>query len=114
MSVCVVGSLNVDLVVGVRRLPAHGETVFGGAPQRHAGGKGANQAVARGLGQDVTMVGRVGADDGGDFLLAALRDDGVDTRHVQRMDGEPTGVALITVAEAGENTIVVAPASTRR
>ncbi len=55
MSVCVVGSLNVDLVVGVRRLPAPGETVFGGAPQRHAGGKGANQAVAAArLGQDVT------------------------------------------------------------
>ena len=53
------------------------------------------------------MVGRVGADDGGDFLLAALRDDGVDTRHVQRMDGAPTGLALITVDEAGENTIVV-------
>ena len=108
MSVCVVGSLNVDLVVGVRRLPAPGETVFGGSPQRHAGGKGANQAVAAArLGQDVTMVGRVGADEGGDFLLAALRDDGVDVRHVERMDGAPTGLALITVDEAGENTIVV-------
>ena len=72
MSVAVVGSLNVDLVVGVRRLPAPGETVFGGSPQRHAGGKGANQAVAAArLGQAVTMVGRVGARRRpGDYLLA--------------------------------------------
>ena len=62
MTVAVVGSLNLDLVVGVERHPTPGETVIGGAAQRHPGGKGANQAVAAArLGQSVELVGRWGA-----------------------------------------------------
>jgi ribokinase len=110
VSVCVVGSLNLDLVVAVDHHPVPGETVIGGPAARHPGGKGANQAVAAArLGQAVSMVGRVGMDEAGETLLAALRGDGVDVRHVRRMDGEPSGIALITVDPAGENAIVVSP-----
>lgn len=105
--VAVVGSANMDLVVQVPRLPRPGETVIGRRHFRNPGGKGANQAVAAArLGASVAMVGRVGDDDDGAQLLASLSNDGVDTTHVQT--GEtPTGLALITVEDEGENAIVV-------
>ncbi len=107
--VVVVGSINADLVVSVERLPAPGETVSGGRFARHGGGKGANQAVAAArLGADVTIVGAVGADDLGDEALRELRAEGVDVTHVARLDGVPTGVALIAVDASGENQISVA------
>ena len=74
--VCVLGSLNMDLVVKAARLPRVGETVSGGAFATFAGGKGANQAVAASrLGAEVTMVGRVGADAFGRQLVRALAED---------------------------------------
>lgn len=107
--VIVVGSANADLVVAVERLPAAGETVTGGRFSRHGGGKGANQAVAAArLGARVTLIGAVGADDLGDEASALLREEGVDTRHLQRLDSTPTGVALIAVDARGENQIAVA------
>ncbi|SDP61638.1 ribokinase [Klenkia soli] len=111
MSVTVVGSLNEDVVVTVRRLPGRGETVIGSAVEVLPGGKGANQAAAAGrLGDGVAMVGRVGDDDAGTRQLAALRDAGVDTDLVHRTPGVPTGSATIPVeAEGGENLIVVVP-----
>jgi ribokinase len=110
VTVAVVGSLNLDLVVGVERHPAPGETVIGGAAQRHPGGKGANQAVAAArLGQVVELVGRVGRDEAGRVLLDALAADGVGTRHVAVVEDVASGLALITVDRAGENVIVVAP-----
>ena len=105
----VVGSVNADLVVSVRRLPAAGETVTGGTFARHGGGKGANQAVAAArAGARVAMVGAVGADDLGDEALRELADEGVDVAAVARLDDVPTGVAAIVVDERGENQIAVA------
>ena len=107
--VTVVGSANVDLVVRVPHHPAPGETVLGSAYQRHPGGKGANQAVAAArLGAEVRFVGRVGEDEFGAGLRAALEADGIDTGAL-RQDPAPTGVAFIQVDEQGENAIVVAP-----
>ncbi|MEE4541158.1 ribokinase [Streptomyces sp. V4-01] len=112
----VVGSANADLVVRVRRHPAPGETVLGETvPGRsglavHPGGKGANQAVAAGrLGARVGFCGRVGRDPHGELLAGVLREAGVDTAALAVDEAQPSGVALITVAEGGENTIVVAP-----
>jgi ribokinase len=108
--VLVVGSLNIDLVVHAPRLPRPGETLTGDGFATDQGGKGANQAVAAArMGVRVAMLGRVGDDDHGRRLLAALQRDGIDTRAVGVDDARPTGVALITVASDGENSIVVVP-----
>ena len=108
--VIVVGSINVDLVVSVDRLPAAGETVGGGTFAQHHGGKGANQAVAaRRLGATVEFVGAVGSDPFGVAAAAALGDEGVGTRELRRVETHATGVAVILVDAAGENVIAVAP-----
>jgi len=113
--IVVVGSLNMDLVVRAPRHPQPGETILGGDFRTFPGGKGANQAVAAArLGAAVQMIGRVGADAFGDALLQTLAQDGVDTRHVQRDQEAPTGVALITLNAAGQNAIVVAPEANAR
>jgi ribokinase len=107
--VVVVGSINVDLVAHVDRLPGRGETVAGGRLERSGGGKGANQAVAAArAGAAVTMVGAVGDDDLGADALAELRGEGIDVAGVARLAGAPTGVALIVVDGAGDNQIAVA------
>jgi ribokinase len=106
--VVVVGSISIDLVVTAERLPLPGETVLGGRFAQHAGGKGANQAVAAArVGAQVTMIGAVGTDAHGDTALAALTADGVDVSRVRRVP-VPTGVALIAVGPRGENQIVLA------
>lgn len=107
----VIGSANADLVVRVGRHPAPGETVMGVRDLAvHPGGKGANQAVAAGrLGARVVFCGRVGRDAHGGMLTAVLREAGVRTTALRDTADAPTGVALITVAESGENTVVVAP-----
>lgn len=111
--VVVVGSINVDLVVSVERLPLPGETVSGGTFSRYFGGKGANQAVAAArAGADVAMVGAVGDDDHGSEAVEALRSEGVDVTAVRRVIGA-TGVALILVGPRGENQIGVAPGANR-
>jgi ribokinase len=107
--VVVVGSINIDLVVTAERLPLPGETVLGGHFAEHAGGKGANQAVAAArVGAQVTMIGAVGTDAHGDTALDALIAEGVDVSRVRRV-AQPTGVALIAVGPRGENQIVLAP-----
>jgi ribokinase len=105
----IVGSLNMDLVIRAPRHPEPGETLTGSAFLTIPGGKGANQAVAAArLGAAVTMIGKVGQDAFGDALRANLANAGVNVEHVTRSP-EATGVALITVSAAGENTIVLAP-----
>ncbi|KRA25277.1 ribokinase [Microbacterium sp. Root61] len=107
----VVGSINVDLTASVDRLPSAGETVLGGALRRLPGGKGANQAAAAArLGAVVRMVGAVGDDSDGQWMLQSLRDAGVDTGPIWLGDAA-TGTALITVDGQGENQIVVCPAA---
>jgi ribokinase len=114
----VLGSLNMDISVTVPSLPVPGATVLGGAAAFAPGGKGANQAVAAarlgaGAGLSVRMVGCVGDDDFGRTLRAALRAEGVDDSAVRTVAGVPTGIAMITVDQAGENTIAVAPGANR-
>ncbi len=110
--ITVVGSLNMDFVVAVDRLPAPGETVLGRDFQMLPGGKGANQACAAGrLGSSTVstrMIGRVGYDVFGDHLKASLSAAGVDVTFVHATKSQPTGVALIWVDRGGQNSIVVA------
>jgi len=113
-AIAVIGSVNLDLVATVARLPAPGETVTGAELNRFPGGKGANQALAaRRLGADVSLVGRVGNDAFADEALVLLRAAGVDLTLCRRTDGAATGTALIAVAPSGENHIVVAPGANR-
>lgn len=108
LRITVVGSVNLDLVARCARLPRPGETVTGATLTRVPGGKGANQAVACArLGAEVTLVAAVGKDAVADEALVALLEAGV-ALDLQRVDA-PTGVALIVVDAAGENTITVAP-----
>ncbi|MFF9812040.1 ribokinase [Streptomyces sp. NPDC014006] len=110
----VVGSANADLVVGVERRPAAGETVLGSDLVVHPGGKGANQAVAAArLGARTALLARVGDDAYGRLLLDSQRAAGVDTVGVL-VGGAPTGVALITVDPSGDNSIVVSPGANGR
>jgi len=107
-AVVVVGSVNVDLVVAAPRLPRPGETVVGERLERHGGGKGANAAVAAArLGADVELVAAVGDDELGREALTELDAEGVGLGAVARLDGVPTGAALIVVDAAGENQIAV-------
>ncbi len=107
--IVVVGSINMDLVVRAPHLPQPGETILGRDFKTFPGGKGANQAVAASrLGGHVKLIGRVGNDAFGAELLRTLQTDRVDTTFVQRDADAPSGVALITVEDAGQNTIVVA------
>ena len=104
--IAVMGSMNVDYTVVTERLPQPGETVTGGPLQVLPGGKSANQAAAAGrLGAGVTMLGMVGSDDSGAFLIDQLKDARVDTSSIAAMEG-PSGSTVITVDAAGENTIV--------
>ena len=105
--ILVVGSLNADLVVRAPRFPRPGETISGEDLQVIAGGKGANQAVAAArLGASVSMLGRVGKDNFGDFLLDNLKSNHVDAQLVQRDDAS-TGTATIIVDSNGQNSIVL-------
>jgi ribokinase len=106
--VAVLGSINLDLKVGVEELPRPGQTVLGSDVLRGLGGKGANQAaaVAQLLGR-CRMVGAVGQDPEGQWLLSQLAGFGVDVQAVQRHDASPTGLALIGVDAHGENSIIV-------
>jgi ribokinase len=113
--IALVGSINLDLVVEVERHPAPGETVIGSDRRELPGGKGANQAVAAArLGAEVAFVGRVGADDAGRRLRDGLAAEGVDVAHVRVDPQAPTGMALIAVDRAGENTIVVSSGANAR
>jgi ribokinase len=107
--VLVFGSINMDLVVETSAFPRLGETLLGASFATHAGGKGANQAVAAArLGAHVTMLGRVGSDAFGAELKARLAAEGVVTRWVRETPGVSTGIAAITVCNA-DNAIVVVP-----
>ena len=110
MSVCVVGSLNFDIICRVDHLPTPGETVTGSSLSRLPGGKGANQAAAAArAGAKTVFIGAVGRDEPGDIVVAALMDRGVDVSGVKVFDHIASGHAFISVAESGENSIVLAP-----
>jgi ribokinase len=108
--ICVLGSLNSDLVVQVARLPAAGETVLGLQSDVVPGGKGANQAAAAAaLGGTVSMVGCIGADELGSWMRRDLAERGVDTSNIRVVENVRTGSATIPVAPDGSNLIVVDP-----
>ncbi len=107
--IVVVGSINMDLVANVVNIPRAGETILGSNFQTHAGGKGANQAVgvAR-LEYPVMMIGMLGSDAFGKEMREHLKREGVDTTHVGESKSA-TGIAMIQVDSAGQNSISVAP-----
>lgn len=106
-SIVVFGSLNMDIVSVVKRLPRPGETVPGSEFYTTPGGKGANQAVACArLGASVQMVGHVGGDNLGRELTKSLEGESIGISGVDVVNGGKTGVAMISVDESGENTIV--------
>lgn len=108
--VVVVGSSNTDLVVKTGRFPKPGETLVGGDFFLFQGGKGANQAVAASrMGAEVTFISKVGKDLFGKQTQEGLEKEGISTRLVLEDAEKASGIALITVNEQGENTIVVAP-----
>lgn len=107
--IIVIGSINLDLIARVDRLPEPGETVPGDSFATAPGGKGANQALAAcRAGADVRMVGAVGQDSFADEALALLRQGGIDLSGV-RETHTATGVALILVDGRGENVIAIVP-----
>src|SRR6266699_3736368 len=115
-NILVVGSLNMDQVVRVPRVPVLGETLLGsGSLKLVPGGKGANQAVAIvRLGGSVSMAGRVGADPFGQQLLQALQADRVDTSLIALDEQEASGVAFIFLTPDGDNSIIVAAGANMR
>ncbi len=109
-SIVIVGSSNTDMVIKAGHLPAPGETILGGIFFMTQGGKGANQAVAAArLNGQVTFIAKIGADVFGKQSLQLYKDDGIDTSYIARDEHGPSGVALITVDDNGENCIAVAP-----
>lgn len=115
IDVLVVGGANIDYSIVAPVLAGAGETVAGETLHEGPGGKGANQAVAAArLGARVAFVGRVGADERGRRLLAALAAERVDTSASIVDDGAPTGVALIMIDARGAKAIMTAPGATRR
>lgn len=108
--ICVVGSINMDLVVTAPRFPQPGETLVGNEFNTFPGGKGANQAVAAGrLQADVRMVGKIGDDMYGKQLIHNLQENGVKTSEVLVDANSSTGIAAIEVDGTGENHIIIVP-----
>jgi ribokinase len=106
--IAVIGSANTDLITFADAFPRPGETLFGKNFDLGFGGKGANQAVAARLcGAEVLMVAKVGNDLFGEATVKNFGSFGIDTRHVQIVDGVPTGVAPIFVEPSGQNRIIV-------
>lgn len=107
--IVVIGSTNMDMVVKTTHIPVPGETVLSGSFFMNPGGKGANQAVAVArLGGEVIFISKVGNDVFGKQASQLFDEEGIDTLYVLSDDELPSGVALITVDQAGENSIVVA------
>ncbi len=107
--VIVVGSSNTDMVVHTSHLPAPGETILGGEFLMNQGGKGANQAVAvKRLGGNLVFVARLGNDVLGQQTMQVFQQEGIDTKYIALDKNIASGVALISVDENAENSIVVA------
>lgn len=108
--VVVIGSLSMDIVIRVPRLPGRGETLKGSTFDTFPGGKGNNQALAAArCGASVAMIGKVGADAYGQVLLDTLKDNGVNTNGMTKDSEQTTGIANIWVGPSGENSIVIVP-----
>jgi len=110
MSLLVIGSLNMDYISYMDRLPLPGETVCANEFIRLSGGKGANQAVAAARsGEEVTMIGCTGKDEIGSIMITGLKESGVNTEYINIIEGTLSGMAFINVSKGGENSIVIIP-----
>ncbi len=115
MKTVVVGSINMDLIFKVNRLPLQGETLSASSFSSAGGGKGANQAIscAR-LGVETYMVGCLGCDPFGKELLELLKNDGVNVEFVRELKSVPTGLAVILLLPDGRNSIVISPGANHK
>ncbi|MDF2504887.1 MAG: rbsK [Clostridium sp.] len=110
--VCVLGSINMDLVIKVNSMPKVGETILSEDMKKIPGGKGANQAIAaKRSGSEVHIIGKVGKDEYGKVLTEKLSEDGIEIKNIFKDDNKNTGMALITVNKAGNNSIIVVSGS---
>ena len=108
--ILVVGSSNTDLIIRVPEIPRPGETVLGGEFQAFPGGKGANQAVAAArAGGDVVLIASVGDDAYGKEAVRGYKFDSINTENIKISKKAPSGIAMITISDRGENAITVAP-----
>lgn len=108
--ICILGSINMDMVVSVNKMPLIGETIFSDNFKLAHGGKGANQAVAsRRLGADVYMISKVGKDAYGFEIVNNLEKENINVNSIFKDDVKPTGTAIITVNNEGNNSIIVVP-----
>ena len=106
--ILLIGSINMDLVVNLNRMPTQGETVFGKSYAFIPGGKGANQGVAAArLGADVCFLGKIGDDANGKKMMQVFQDDGIDTSMIEIDKTAHTGLAVIPVEADGQNRIIV-------
>ena len=113
--ILVVGSLNLDLMIEVEKLPTAGQTILGKSAAMIPGGKGANQAYAAGkLGGNVRMIGAVGWDIYGEKLLRNLQDVKVDTSGIEFIEESETGKAIVEVDAEGRNFITVIPGANEK
>jgi len=107
--ILVVGSSNTDLIIKVPEIPRPGETLLGGEFKTFPGGKGANQAVAAARGGgDVVFIASVGNDSYGDESVKGYKLDNINTENIKICKGIPSGIAMITISDSGENAITVA------
>ncbi len=108
--VCILGSINMDMVISINKMPLIGETIFSDDFKLAHGGKGANQAVAsKRLGADVYMISKVGQDAYGNQIVNSLQEENINVTNVFRDNSKPTGTAIITVDNDGNNSIIVVP-----
>ncbi|GKX28220.1 ribokinase [Vallitalea longa] len=108
--ICVIGSINMDLVTTVKNFPKSGETVLGNDFNLYCGGKGGNQAVAAGkLGATVAMFGKIGNDMYGKEYIENLKNSNVEYKYIQNEENVSTGTAIIEVEESSENKIIIIP-----
>jgi ribokinase len=115
VEVAVLGSINLDVVIGVERFPRPGETILSRSVAQTSGGKGANQAIAAArMGRSTAMIGAVGSDDPGRNLTAVLEDNGVEAFGVAALPDAATGMAHVIVDAKGQNQIIVHPGANGR
>ncbi|GBG04765.1 ribokinase [Lactobacillus rodentium] len=106
--VTIIGSINVDNILHIKKLPQPGETIAMTEFSKAAGGKGANQAIASVRGENETVfVGRVGDDENGNFMLNQFKDNGIKIEHIVTSKNQQTGQAYILLQESGQNSIII-------
>lgn len=106
--VTIIGSINVDNILHIKKLPQPGETIAMTEFSKAAGGKGANQAIASVRGKNETVfVGRVGDDENGNFMLNQFKDNGIKIEPIVTSKNQQTGQAYILLQETGQNSIII-------